>query len=526
MRYWVFVAWVNSYLIALCNAIGLLLLFYSGSARSYVVQWKLTEIFGKHGHTMVWDAPVNYEQVPLYLRNQIKKWEASTNGWSIPTGDYSKEIGRHLTMGTFVHVMRVEGAIPNGSILAIFLFEQPASIRRGGTYTVDLNNRPVRIPEHQHRSVTYRQTYMLGVWGELTAFPLERYFPFDELRSREVWVPRARRSLCFWGGSIGLCSLCLGAAAAVFSERGRLRQRLRSAIPRSKEAFTRFETMVRNTWQKQGHTTQIVARDNADPQGTADDDRTDPVFILCLLHICRQAQEEEVRNELKRLRDRQAEIRADIEQIHRAVKGKTAENIKMLLGQFPSSKRVRIAKAENLLAQARRLYEHDMATDTPSALMPENEGTLLPRLEDQPITDDALDRMIYELFVDTYPYIHAAGGDPIVTSAILLSFVRPKTRTSFVGGSYASFEIIRSSTMGKSAETLRLFGKRILPEDIEHNWMILQKGGVIISHRRTGSGHGKLSFSLNDKEESARVPWNEVIRIINRARSELLALRA
>lgn len=177
-------------IISILSSIGLAFFVKNTeSGRAFTVRWQLTHIFKKYGYPVVWERSSDYVQLESYLQGEVKKWGLVTNGWQIPTGDYSKNIGHYFSRGTMVHVLEVEKVIPNGSILTIFLLENPKSWESAEAAKVAPSHDTATVPPiHHHYSLQYTRTYSLGLWDDLTKFPLEHFFPFAEVGGRQTWV--------------------------------------------------------------------------------------------------------------------------------------------------------------------------------------------------------------------------------------------------------------------------------------------------------------------------------------------------
>ena len=216
---------VISLLVAIASCTGYAALKFVPGAQAIVLRWRLTKIFKNRGHVVVWEKPVEEGQLARHLQVEIKKLAVASNGWQIPTTDHSRAVGQRLKNRTLVHVLEVKDVISVGSPLTIFLLEEPITSQRMiEMHTTDTEGRKVRIPPHRHNHMQYLQTAALVAWGDLTLFPLENYFSFDELRGRRLWIPGIIRYISFWGGSSSIGFIVLAMSGAYFLKQEQFRR--------------------------------------------------------------------------------------------------------------------------------------------------------------------------------------------------------------------------------------------------------------------------------------------------------------
>ncbi|TSC67920.1 MAG: hypothetical protein G01um101466_609 [Parcubacteria group bacterium Gr01-1014_66] len=106
----------------------------------------------------------------------------------------------------------------------------------------------------------------------------------------------------------------------------------------------------------------------------------------------------------------------------------------------------------------------------------------------------------------------------MVKSVILWAFLRPGSKTLFVGGNYYPIEKLRRNVERKRRAIKIAFGRDISREAIQECFILLQKGGVILTRRMDNS---KLFCSLNQDEKGTHAPWEEIINVINRRMKEI-----
>ncbi|TSC67919.1 MAG: hypothetical protein G01um101466_608 [Parcubacteria group bacterium Gr01-1014_66] len=354
---------VAGFLMILASSSGFFILTHVPAAQNFVARWKLKKIFGHHGHAVLWEKPIRYDQLPWHLGIEVKKWEHATRGWNIPAvGDYSRILGMHLKNNTFVHILDVKDVIPNGSILTIFLLEQPTT-QVGERYVVDEGGRRVRIPPHRHYGMQYVYSGAIGVWGELAAFPLEHYFPFEELRQRRLWIPQMIRLIRFWGGGIAGGFTLLGMVGFYLRERDFLRHQFFLLMTKSRKSSARLGAYVRSILRYAPRPIEEAGERNAGTPNT-------------------QNETHNVREEVRR---KQACLRMQIETMYRASEGETAIKLSAILSQFPSQKRVRLNKALELQNRALVILERMGPATTHSALPYEVETHAVKQKVERPI---------------------------------------------------------------------------------------------------------------------------------------------
>lgn len=499
-------------LVSVLGSVGVLFFIKNTkNGRAFTVRRELTQIFQKYGHPVVWEGTSDYAVLVPYLRKEVERWALTTHGWQVPTEDYSKSTARYFTAQTLVHVLTVDKVIPNGSTLIIFILEnvKPSWVEK--TNAILPSHDITKVPTtHRHYSLDYTLIYVVGMWGDLTEFPLEHFFPFPEVSvsERHAWVTRAQRKVCFFGA--GFSALCLLLRYSILGRYhphitfGRIcalvekfRRNPRPSHPR--EALTDNTEGARDTQTRK----DLWGRDNL-------------VLLSSIQDIAARALQKE------RDKAEQTALRMEIERLFAAADPDRRLKIERIIAQFPGANRIRLNKARELLRQTQMLCTENTTSGSDHIQKSQ------PAIETQPDNASTTDvdrdsmRQFHSLLADIDKYISEEEVDPFVTKCIILwGFMRPTANVPFVAGSYGPQQTILGNIEAKFSTIEETFGRRLSPEEMREHFKLLENRGVIVLK----SGHGN-SYSLNDRENSVSPPWHQVIAIINHARWRLVSLRS
>lgn len=500
--------------------------------RALAVQWQLTRIFQEYDHGVAWDR-LSYARVSPYIQEEIRNW----GGGEEIRIYISNRL--HLTRTvlpplTFVHVFEVVNIPQRGEPLFLFLFESPFQPGRDDPFKQQSYELVASPLTHRHGFLNYFHIGTAFAWGDLSLFPLERYFSFKEMEKRKSWVKKAQKRTLFWGWGIGGTCLFLGSGFLARFYFPVARPWIITGVKkiplhwRSAYAMT---GILLGAMRAQKENTDNGAPDRDDIQDKKDRSARERIlFLFCLLYCA----EREMNDAREAARAEHEAIHKQIALVHSKASGEEQARIAELLNQFPrESGRVHLRKARALLRETLAIGAEREVPVTASLTLVEKiaddaGGEKEPGFQekDQTATDaDAPEtRWLYGLLEDVDPYIKEEGGDPLVAKTIILcGFLRPKKQDPFVAGNYGRMRHIRENVQRKRGEVKRVFGRRLLLEEIEENFALLKKGGVIMEN---DTHPGRVVCSLNDDEKAVGYPWCEVIRIANRARHQLLLLRS
>ncbi len=394
--------------------------------RVLVAEQRLTRIFQQHGHGVTWES-VSYTALHPYLKENVQK-----GNWDI-NRDYSSVMARNLSPMSFIHVLTLADA-PRGGLLFLFLFEDPVppDRKKMRSLTDAVTGSPVPLIEHQHASSWHYYVGQAITWGDLSAFPLERYFPFEEINGRESWVREAqevtRKTLLWRLGMGGACFF----AGAVFLGRnlpGRVSVAIGALLKRAGSLFRRRREVAASVLQGSPLAGQSGAKRDASVARKEPLQR-DPLFLA-------------------KERAEQNALHEEIEALYHSATGGAREKILRILSDFPGNERVRLNKARGLLQQAR------MACGAGRAYVIISSAPRAPRVttsvhtgkekqggglrNDTSVTNSRVSslRWLIGLFADMESYIKAEGGDPFVVGCVvMLGFMRPTKRIPFMAGGY------------------------------------------------------------------------------------------
>lgn len=503
-------------------------------AQALIAQWKIKGVFEKHGHQVVWER-IDGATSPSPLHTLAIEHIEKRGGWKIPTRDYSSQTRENILPTTLIHVKEVHGIASHGETVFFFLFEFLVPAEAAQRRVPSLNDPFKTFPDHRHGSFFY---YYLGkavAWGDLSAFPLERYFPFEEIRGRQSWVEETHKRLLFWGWGIGGMCLLSGLGVLVWFyfpvTVAWVATGLGEIFLRWRPAYSMPGIPLGTAGRRKKNSGENVPDQDSVPHPGAKDAlaREKMLFICCLLYL-RERELEEARTAAKAQRDA---LYQQVAGFCSEAVGDKQDRITELLKQFPrGSSRADIRKAQVLLREVRMISAEGEALasvfSAPAksvANTASEEGSDFQKKALAATDAEALaTRWIYGFLEDIDPYIKEKGGDPLIAKTIILwGFLRPKRQDSFVAGNYGRTRNIRENLKRKRGEVERVFGRRLLLEEIGENFALLKKGKVIIEN---DTHPGMAVCSLNDDEKAVAHPWCEVIRIINRARRELLSLRS
>jgi len=496
-------------------------------AQAVVARGKIKGIIEKHGHEVVWERIDGAAPSSLLYTLAIEQIE-KRGGWKIPTQDYSPQTRRNILPTTLIHVKEVHGIASHGEPVFFFSIEFLLPAEDAQILVLLPDDTLKKSPDHHHGSFLYYYVGKAVAWGDLSAFPLENYFPFEEMRERQFWVEEARTKAVFWSRITGGASSLLGLGILAWFYFPAV-----AAAARVTTSLRNVPLRWRPAWSMTGIPLITVQEEHSGGDIPVHQDSTARervLLILCLLYLYESDLEEKrtaARAERDVLHQRIMEICSETEGGNQA---KTAT----LLGRFPrGSSRTDLRSARALLREARMIDAEKEISVTVSPAPVKKTADVVGGEKGADFREKVFvatdaevleTRWLYGFLEDIDPYIKEAGGDPLIAKTIILwGFLRPKTRTPFVAGSYGRMRHIRSNVQRKGEKVRRVFGRDLRPEEIGENFVLLQKGGVIIE---SGTHSGRVVCTLNDDEKTLGYPWCEVIRIINRARRQLLSLRS
>lgn len=484
--------------------------------RALAVQWQLTRIFQDHGHEVAWSR-VLYESISPYLQKEIQDW---SGGEQIRLFVKSRlhTARTALSVLTFIHVLQVVNVPERREPLFLFVFERPFQEGRDDPFKERSYEVTASPLTHQHEPFRYFHAGTAFAWGDLSLFPLEHYFLFEEIERRQSWVDETSRGVSFWGWNLGGPCFLLCCAVLLWF-------RFPAILVQVPVSLRKISLRWRPAYSLTGVPLDTTGKGDAAPEDIPADSRDAAlrekrekiVLVHCIVFLCERAREKE-QQAAKAERDA---LYRKMTALYSAAGPQTQDGIEGLLKQFPrGNNHGDLRRARALLRQVEMIdSDRTPARDSPASVEGITDGhpEAGPEEKDTLLTPPALSmRWLYGLLEDIAPLVTGAGGDPFVVSTILLyGFLRPGYRKFVMGDNFHGASFLHRRVEQKVDDVFLAFGRRILPEEIDKGFRLLEEGGLLLKQQ-----HGKIGtrYSLNSRVRNAKTPeWGEVIRIIMRA---------